>query len=176
MLLSGDEFANTQSGNNNAYCQDNETSWLDWSGLEKHRDLYDFARRLIAFRNAHPVLRDDSHDFGKNSTGYPGLSFHGTKAWDIGMDSPGHAFAYLYAEDHTKYGTEKDCFIYVAVNAHWEEHEYELPGLPEGYGWYLAFYSNGESYDSGGEKVLKDARTVSLTPRSSAVLIGKKTV
>ena len=57
MLLSGDEFANTQWGNNNAYCQDNEISWLDWSFLKKNKDLYDYVRSLIAFRKAHPVLR-----------------------------------------------------------------------------------------------------------------------
>lgn len=66
MLLSGDEFANTQYGNNNAYCQDNAVSWLDWTGLEKHRELYDYVRRLIVFRRAHPVLRANHYDFAHN--------------------------------------------------------------------------------------------------------------
>ena len=56
MLLGGDEFRRTQSGNNNAYCQDNETSWYDWSCLEKHREIFRFTRGMIAFRRAHPIL------------------------------------------------------------------------------------------------------------------------
>ena len=56
MLLGGDEFRRTQGGNNNAYCQDNETSWHDWSCLDRHREIVRFTRGLIAFRRAHPIL------------------------------------------------------------------------------------------------------------------------
>ena len=56
MLLGGDEFRRTQGGNNNAYCQDNETSWIDWTDLEKHQEIYRFAHGMIAFRRAHPIL------------------------------------------------------------------------------------------------------------------------
>ena len=56
MLLSGDEFCRTQAGNNNAYCQDNEISWVDWNRLEQHSDIYHFTQGMIAFRAAHPVL------------------------------------------------------------------------------------------------------------------------
>ena len=76
MLLSGDEFANTQFGNNNAYCQDNEISYLDWGRLKKYKKLYEFTKNLIAFRKAHPVLRIDHYDNILNGTGYPGRSFY----------------------------------------------------------------------------------------------------
>ena len=56
MLLGGDEFRRTQGGNNNAYCQDNETSWHDWSLLEQHEEILRFTRGMIAFRRAHPIL------------------------------------------------------------------------------------------------------------------------
>ena len=59
MLLAGDEFRRTQAGNNNAYCQDNETSWIDWSLAERHRELVEFTREVLALRRAHPVLRQD---------------------------------------------------------------------------------------------------------------------
>ena len=170
MLLSGDEFGNTQQGNNNAYCQDNEISWLDWSLLQKNSDLHDYARRLIAFRNAHPVLRADSYDFGKNGTGYPELSFHGTKAWNLDAYAPGLCFGYLYAEDSRKYGTESDCFIYVAVNAHWETHRFELPALPQGYVWRLAFEAYGRSSEPGQETAYDDPSGITLGARSTAVL------
>ena len=174
MLLSGDEFANTQRGNNNAYCQDNEISWLDWSSLERHRDLFDHVRRLIAFRKAHPVLSASSYDFSRNGTGYPEFSLHGTQAWQIDSNAPGHCFACLYAEDHRKYGMEADCFIYVAVNAHWEEHRFVLPDLPESFGWHLAFEAYGVSSDPGKEKPWKDSSGITLGARSTAVLIGRK--
>ena len=56
MLLGGDEFRRTQGGNNNAYCQDNETSWFDWTNLERHQEIYRFARGMISFRRTHAVL------------------------------------------------------------------------------------------------------------------------
>ena len=173
MLLSGDEFGNSQLGNNNAYCQDNEISWLDWSELEKNRELFDYTRRLIALRRAHPVLTAQTYDFGSNGTGYPELSFHGTRAWDIDENSPGLCFAYMYAEEHGKFGTPADCFILVAVNAHWEEHRFELPQLPEGLSWHLAFEAYGFSCEPGEEEKLSDGSGIVLGPRTTAVLIGK---
>ena len=172
MLLSGDEFANTQYGNNNAYCQDNEISWLDWNQLERYRDLYDYVRRLIAFRKAHPVLRADGYDFSHNGTGYPELSFHGTQAWNLDEHSPGLSFAYMYAEDHVRYCTERDAFIYVAVNAYWETQHYGLPILPKGFQWGLAFESHDVSTDLNDERPLEDQSGIVLGPRSAAVLIG----
>ena len=169
MLLSGDEFANTQYGNNNAYCQDNEISWLDWGRLKTHGELFEYVRQLIAFRKAHPVLRADGYDFSQNRTGYPELSFHGTLAWNIDEHAPGLSFAYMYAEDHVKYGTAQDAFIYVAVNAYWEAQRYTLPTLPPGYRWQpaLALPEHPEiSRPENGPSVLP------LGPRSTAVLIG----
>lgn len=169
MLLSGDEFANTQYGNNNAYCQDNEISWLDWGRLKTHGELFEYVRQLIAFRKAHPVLRADGYDFSQNRTGYPELSFHGTLAWNIDEHAPGLSFAYMYAEDHVKYGTAQDAFIYVAVNAYWEAQRYTLPTLPTGYRWQpaLALPEHPEiSPPENGPSVLP------LGPRSTAVLIG----
>lgn len=172
MLYSGDEFGNTQYGNNNAYCQDNEISWLDWSMLDKNRDLYTYLRRLISFRKLHPVLRAAEHAKGYNGTGYPELSFHGTRPWDLNDQEPGLAFAYLYTEDHKKYSTDMDCFIYVAVNAHWESHRFELPIVPENCTWHLAFESSGTSYEPGEEQKWEDDSGITMHPRSTAILIA----
>lgn len=174
MLLSGDEFANTQWGNNNAYCQDNEISWLDWTLLDKNKELYYYVKRLIAFRRAHPVLSANSYNHGNNGTGYPELSFHGTKAWDIDELAPGLCLAYMFAEDSKKYGVKKDCFIYIAVNAHWEEHRYELPVIPEGFKWKLAFEAYGFSAEPGCEKKLEDQTGITLGARSTTILIGEQ--
>ena len=174
MILSGDEFGNTQAGNNNAYCQDNGISWLDWGGLDEYRDLFDFVRRLIAFRKAHPVLSADRCDTHPNGTGYPELSFHGTVPWQLDRQRPGLCFAYLYAEDHLKYRTERDQFLYVMVNAHWEAHRFGLPVVPEGFCWRLVFSSDGFSSEPGAERPWEDYAGFDLGPRTTAVLVARK--
>ena len=174
MLYSGDEFCNTHSGNNNAYCQDNETSWLDWTLLDRYADHFEYVRRLIAFRHAHPVLRAADYDFGPNGTGFPEMSFHGTRAWQLDENSPGLCFACLWAEDHLKYGTSEDAFIYMAVNAHWETHAFELPKLPEGFTWRLSFDSSRASDDPDRLPPLKDIAEYLLCARSCAVLTAVK--
>ncbi len=174
MLLSGDEFGNTQFGNNNAYCQDNEISWLDWELLDKDRNrvLFEYIRDLIAFRKAHPVLLGSKYNFEHNGTGYPELSFHGPVPWQLDENVPTLTFAYMYAEDHEKYKAERDAFIYVALNAHWEEHSFELPIIPENMSWHLAFNSEGIHSKPGSEKKMKDIGNLTLGPRTSAVLLA----
>ena len=174
MLLSGDEFGNTQFGNNNAYCQDNEISWLDWELLDKDRNrvLFEYIRDLIAFRKAHPVLLGSKYNFEHNGTGYPELSFHGLVPWQLDENVPTLTFAYMYAEDHEKYKAERDAFIYVAVNAHWEDHSFGLPIIPENMSWHLAFNSEGIHSKPGSEKKMKDIWNLTLGPRTSAVLIA----
>ena len=175
MLLSGDEFANTQFGNNNAYCQDNEISWLDWNMLDENSDLYLYEKNLIALRKAHPVLRGGSFDFSHNGTGYPELSFHGLTPWNCDTGSSPLTIAWMYAEDSERYGTAEDAFLYVAVNAHWEEHTFALPVVPEGYRWHLfAESGSGRSFAPGEEQLLGDCGEWTLMPRSSAILIAKK--
>ena len=173
MLLAGDEFANTQYGNNNAYCQDNEISWLDWTFLKKNKNLNDYVKNLIALRNAHPVLRDPSYDFGDNGTGYPTVSLHGTEPWSIDENSPTLCFAVLYVEDHKKYETKKDCFIYIAVNAYWEEVRFTLPEIPKKMSWKLSCESYGTGTAPGKEKKLTDQGGIALRARSTAILIAE---
>ena len=175
MLLSGDEFANTQFGNNNAYCQDNEISWLDWGFLEKNRTHYDFVRKLIAFRKAHPVIRNTHFDMDRNGTDYPELSFHSFAPWQYNNMEPSLTLAYMYAEDHKKYKTKGDAFIYVALNAHWEGHSFGLPVIPEGFKWHIAANTfEGKAYEPGREVQCEDQEQLYVHERSSVILIGKK--
>ena len=173
MFLSGDEFANTQNGNNNAYCQDNEISYLNWERLEKYKELHGFVRNLIAFRKAHPVLRSSSYECGHNETGYPELSFHGTEPWCLNEKAPNLTFACLYTEGRQKYHTEETAFIYVTVNAHWESHAFRLPVIPAGMRWYLACDSSGISFAPGDEKELNTFESYTLAARSTAVLLAR---
>jgi len=169
MLLSGDEFMNTQFGNNNAYCQDNEISWLDWDDLERNRDVFDFFRKLIAFRKAHPVLRRPDFFTSHNSSGYPELSFHGEEPWKLDMTAPFLTFGFMYAEPAKDFGVDRDSFIYCAVNAHWEPHSLALPIIPEGFRWETVVYTGDDTY--AGREVTYRAE---LMPRSIMLLIAQR--
>ena len=170
MILSGDEFCNSQGGNNNAYCQDNPISWLDWSSLEKHRSVFEFFKTLIAFRKAHPVLRRKEFYTGMNSSGYPELSFHGEHAWNFDGLVPFHTFAFMYAETVRDHGAEEDCFIYCGVNTHWESRTMELPVIPVGMSWHKVAYTAEEIY----EEQRIDTGAVELMPRSLMLLVGNR--
>ncbi len=189
MFLSGDEMGNTQYGNNNAYCQDSEISWIDWSQLDKNNSYFEYVKALIALRNEHPVIRNDSFNVGENSTGYPEMSFHGLKPWEIDRNCPTLTFAYMYVEPSDKYGTKENTFIFVAVNAHWEEHYFELPVIPEGYKWNVycrsdvddRSYLDGRLYvddrsdvDGKSGSVDQALNGINLGFRSSAVILGRK--
>lgn len=171
MFWAGDEFANTQFGNNNAFSQDSPTSWLDWNRLEQYQDVFAFFQELIAFRKAHPVLRKRDFYKGYNSSGYPELSWHSTTPWQMDVNAPFLTFAFMYAEPAQDFGAEEDCFIYCAVNAHWEEHTFELPIIPQGMEWRIIVYS------ADPEGICKEnicVGNVRLTSRSFMLLIGKR--
>lgn len=170
MMLAGDEFQNSQNGNNNAYCQDNEISWLNWNNEKKHKNTLAFFKKMIQFRKEHPVLRRRDFFVEKNSSGYPELSFHGEQAWKLDANSPFHVFGFMYAEPDAEYHTGRDCFLYCAVNTYWEERSLELPELPAGMKWYQTVYTAEEKL-SGKEKAV-DGKIV-LMARSMMVLTGR---
>ncbi len=131
MFLAGDEFLNTQFGNNNPYCQDNEISWLDWTRLEEHQDMFDFVAEMIAFRKKHKILR---RRLMRCSAGFPDISFHGTRPWKERFESNEHYVGVMYAGRDIE-GDMRDDIIYVAMNTFWEEVEVKLPQIPLGYIW-----------------------------------------
>jgi isoamylase len=179
MILMGDEVGRTQQGNNNPYCHDNELGWLDWSLAERHADLLRFCQHLIAFRHAHPVLRSADHLTGKDITGsgYPDISWHGVRAWQPDHDGGSRTLAFLLCGLHAKRGSVRDDMIYVAVNAHWEGHPFELPRLPAGQAWHrfldTSLASPDEIVAPGGEPRLADQHLYAVGPRSVVVLVGR---
>ena len=175
MLLAGDEMCNTQFGNNNAYCHDNEISWIDWNKLNENRDVFNYFRKIIALRKKHPVFRNIFYDKGYNKTGYPEVSIHGKKPWDNGNLNNALTFAIMYVEDKEKYKVDVDSFIYIAINMHWEAHEFELPIIPEGKVWHLYSDTNivGEGNEENDLVVLGNQHTLFVPERSIIVIIGK---
>lgn len=179
MILAGDEMANTQWGNNNAYCQDNEISWLDWRLLEKNRELFSFFRKMIAFRKAHPVLRNRSHFQNKDymGSGIADITWHGQKAWYADWSPESRRIAFLLCGRHAKGGTVEDNGIYVALNMYWETAVFQLPELPHDMTWHVSANTDAKSpqdiWEPGKEVRLKDQSSFVVGPRSVVILLGK---
>lgn len=135
MFFSGDEFLNSQFGNNNAYCQDNEISWLDWKDLEKNRAHFEFCKYMAAFRKAHPVLRKFA---GNSWCGFPEIQV-------MGADAETKALRVIYAGriEVDDRGNGHDDIVCLAVNVFWEDQEFWLPSLQGGKVWYVAADTSG---------------------------------
>ncbi|NBH72237.1 alpha-amylase [Clostridiaceae bacterium] len=181
LLMAGDEFGNTQNGNNNAYCQDNAVSWLNWSQLKSNQDLYTFVKFVIAFRKAHPVFRRGTEPrmMDYEMCGFPDVSYHGVRAWVPEFDNFRRQLGILYCGKYGRKpdGTEDDSF-FVAYNMHWEPHGFALPHLPKGLRWHLAFDTADDGhngyYEPGEEPEAGNQKQIMVPPRSILVLIGKE--
>jgi isoamylase len=163
MLLGGDEFRRSQRGNNNAYCQDNEVSWFDWSLVEKHKDILRFTRGMIAFRRAHPVLRKevfytdaDLKWFAPNG---------GAPNW---TDEWQKSFACLIPGQ-----TEPDLFL--MFNAHDGPVDFSIPSLGSKKAWRLAVdtaqIAPYDLYEVGQEPFLQWQSSFRVEARSSVILL-----
>jgi isoamylase len=179
MLLMGDEMGRTQLGNNNTYCHDNDLNWLDWGLLDANADLHRFVRLAVAFRHAHPALRNLWHLRNEDylGTGYPDISWHGTRAWQPDWSGSSQLLAFLLCGRHARGGRVPDDYIYVAMNMHWDAAPVELPGLPEGMTWRV-FANTGATppddvWEPGAEPELQDQRSFLMGPRSVAILVGR---
>lgn len=139
-LQSGDEFGQTQRGNNNPYCQDNAVTWLDWKLLKTNYDFYEYTKALIAFRKGHGVFHREQTLKGIDylGCGSPDISFHGEEAWKPVLDYYSRHVGVLYCG---KYAADRDgkedADFYVVYNMHWEPHEFALPKLHKGKEWRL---------------------------------------
>lgn len=133
MLLAGDEFANTQFGNNNAYCQDNEISWLNWDLMNKNHDFYDFYRNAIQFRKRHPAIRKDLQPA---RCGLPYESCHVEDPYNGNITKDSRMIGIRFAGFSREKG--HDDVVYIAINVFWEDIAIKLPGLPGGGYWALA--------------------------------------
>ncbi|MBR6477246.1 MAG: alpha-amylase [Lachnospiraceae bacterium] len=150
-IFMGDEFGNSQKGNNNPYCQDNEVTWLNWTNIQKNEEILDFFKKLVALRRDNPILRPgkEAQMMDSISCGYPDLSFHGETAWRPQFENYsrqlGVMYCGLYDEKNlgaqgnaeVKKSDEKKDFLYLAMNMHWEPHRLGLPRLPKGRRWKI---------------------------------------
>jgi len=179
LMLMGDEMGRTKYGNNNTYCHDSELTWMDWNKLDENPDLFRFFKQCIAFRKAHPVLRNRYHFTGEDvmGTGYPDVSFHGIYAWQPDWNDYSRTLAYMLDGAHAFDGLVRDDTIYVGMNMHWESHVFELPDLTDDRRWH-AFLDTGkppphEIVEVGQEVLLDHQHSYKLQPRSVIVLVGR---
>lgn len=167
-ILSGDEFGNSQNGNNNAYCQDNEISWLDWKLNNKNnKELYTYVKKLIELRNMHPILCQNGELQGMESRsgGMPDVSYHGSDAWITPDEIASRWLGVMYCG---KRFHSQDC--YVAYNMHWIKHEFALPSSEKGKIWYqILDTSTGEI---GTMTKLPNQRVVKVEERSIAMYVS----
>lgn len=171
MFLAGDEFGNTKFGNNNSYCQDNITSWLDWRMLEKNKDLFEFFKFMIAFRKKHPVIHKQ---LPTSVCGMDPIHTHNLNAEETDIPRDARTFCVSFAGYDKEKG--KDDLIYVAVNTFWEDVTITLPNLPGRGAWHLSVNTYGDGnghycYPEGQE--VRIDRSFVMRPRSVAVFTGR---
>ena len=166
-ILSGDEFMNTQKGNNNAYCQDNLISWLDWNQLSRQEELYTFVCRLIALRKAcmKQIAKKSEDTMGRS--GIPQISYHGEDAWQMPAGRASRQLGVFYHEE----STEKD--FYIAYNMHWLSHSFALPSLPKGMEW-VCMAGTKEGVLDEKEAVPVKEKKVQLEERTIKVFVGRQ--
>ena len=171
MFLAGDEFGNTKFGNNNSYCQDNITSWLDWRMLEKNKDLFEFFKFMIAFRKKHPVIHKQ---LPTSVCGMDPIHTHNLNAEETDIPRDARTFCVSFAGYDKEKG--KDDLIYVAVNTFWEDVTITLPNLHRRGAWHLSVNTygdgNGQYCYLEGQEVRID-RSFVMRPRSVAVFTGR---
>ena len=171
MFLAGDEFGNTKFGNNNSYCQDNITSWLDWRMLEKNKDLFEFFKFMIAFRKKHPVIHKQ---LPTSVCGMDPIHTHNLNAEETDIPRDARTFCVSFAGYDKEKG--KDDLIYVAVNTFWEDVTITLPNLHGRGAWHLSVNTYGDGngqycYPEGQEARID--RSFVMRPRSVAVFTGR---
>lgn len=178
-FLAGDEFGNSQKGNNNPYCLDNDVTWLNWSLLEKNKEWFEYVKSLIAFRKKHPVLHG-THTIRLMDTlacGYPDVSYHGSQAWRAELENYNRHVGVLYAGNYGKKNrTEDDNTFFIAFNMHWQKRKLALPKLPKGKEWYiLTTTEKGESIPAVEDVTEKTGRVVEieLSPRTIVIYVAK---
>ena len=171
MFLAGDEFGNTKHGNNNTYCQDNETSWINWNLLEKNHDLFEFFKYMIQFRKDHPVI---SRKLPNAVCGMESIHTHNINARDVTIPRDAHTFAVSFAGYDKSKGA--DDLIYIVINAYWEDVTVTLPELARPGAWYLCVNTFGDGdgryfYEESQEPRIE--HDFCMRPRSVAIFTGR---
>ncbi len=173
MFPAGDEFCNTQFGNNNAYCQDNITSWLDWNRLDKYQEMFEFCKYMIAFRKKHKVTRKAVH-IHKAHCGFPDISFHNGSPWNENFNYDTRLVGLMYA-GRNKEDTEDD-IVFIGINTFWENQRITPPDLPDYLRWNIEMdtWFKFEKDIDFNKLTERYGNTVVMKPRSVIIMTAVK--
>ena len=164
VMVAGDEFGNSQGGNNNPYCQDNAISWLNWKDLNKNQEHFQFTKEMISFRKEYPLLKKTKEQMvRRNGVEYPYMSFHGTDAWKLEWGTVNEeAGGILY------YGEFN--YIYIGFNMNWQEKELALPNIPGNHKWELLVDT---SLEQNKKEIKEGKKVIAISPRSIKIFTAK---
>ena len=171
LIRAGDENFNTQYGNNNPYCQDNEIGWIKWDNGETGEQIRSFVRKILAFRRSHTVFTGTTpfKNIDTIGCGYPDISLHGADAWRPDLSDDSRSIGICMCENYAGSFPQTE-LIYIAINMHWETQELGLPKLSPGRRWSLLIDTSLEEPFITGECVLDDQHVVETAPRSIRIL------
>lgn len=170
LLLSGDEFTNSQQGNNNPYCVDNELSWVNWKTNKDATEILEWTKLMIRIRKKYGILHSQHRLTQSDSLsyGYPDVSFHGSNAWYADMYNYCRQIGIMYSDTYSDKSSRN--LIYLAYNMHWESYSLALPKI-DGECGFKVIAATDNSLDS--VYIDREARKVTIPPRSMAVLVGE---
>ena len=175
LIYGGDEIGNSQNGNNNAYCQDNQVGWIDWKGMKKNRELLEFVKSAIAFRKEHPILHvpDELRGVDYKTKGLPDVSLHGERAWYMNSENTSRLLGIMYYGAYAKKADgSDDASVYVAYNFHWETREFALPNLRHRR-WKKVIDTSAEKENYFlEENEEKYSKKLEIAPRTIVVLLA----
>lgn len=172
LIYSGDEFANSQDGNNNPYCQDNAVCWIKWNQDGIGTELLDYTRSLIRFRKEHSIFHMKMPLRGMDylSCGYPDISFHGKEAWRPDTGAESRSIGILCCERYAKpEDASGDSFFYIGINMHWESYIFGLPQMPKGKEWVRLFTTNTQEWEKLELDAPDGAYSIKVLPRTIVV-------
>lgn len=173
MLWSGDEICNSQKGNNNAYCQDNEIGWLNWKNEKLHKSELDFLQKLIDFRKSHPIIsqKEPFHFQDYRAIGVPDLSYHGENAWMAESELDNRSVGVMYSGEYERKGAET---VYIGYNFFSARMKLALPKLSYKKKWYLIADTTIEAEPFMLEpKENESQKYVTMNPQAICILVGK---
>ena len=164
VLVAGDEFGNSQDGNNNPYCQDNAVTWLNWKDLAKNKQHFEFTKKMIAFMKEQTFLKKTKDQvIRRNGTEYPYMSFHGTEAWKLDWSADNEeAGGILYYSDYS--------YIYIGFNMNWQENTLALPNIPGNHKWRVLADT---SLEQDGQWIGEEEKALYMSPRSIKIITAK---
>ena len=177
LIFMGDEFGNSQKGNNNPYCQDNEITWLNWRDLDKNKELFEFFKKLVQLRREHSILHleCEARLMDYIACGYPDLSYHGENAWRPQTENYCRHIGIMYCGKYARLNrSTEDSFFYLGMNMHWEPHTLALPKPPKGMRWKQLLSTAALKNKNSSDKADDNELVRTIAARSVAVFVTER--